>query len=177
MLDVHVLTLPTSRPDWLSQCVDSVYEAAKAADFPVGVHLVDGDIGHIGRGRARGYAMGDHPYVTYVDHDDYLLPNAFAVLGESMRSGAESVAPGEIHERNGYRYHVHQRHHLIAYRRSIAEGFNHAAWHVCGDLALATNTSGIQIPDCVYVHRVYESPGRLLRRKRQDELRRAWSHA
>ncbi|NYF21920.1 hypothetical protein HDC36_003396 [Xanthomonas sp. JAI131] len=173
MLDVHVLTLPDTLPAWIEQRRASIAAAVAAAGFPVHVHELPGELGHIGRGRARGYALGTQPYVTYVDCDDYLLPVAFAALADALAAGNDAVAPGEITEQGRARNWSQRRHHLICYRRDIANAFDHAAWRVCGDLALANQTDIHHVADHSYVHRLYESPGRLLRRAHQDELMRA----
>jgi len=173
MLDVHVLTMPCTPPEWVAQRRASIAAAVAAAGFPVCVHEVDGEHGHIGRGRARGYALGVQPYVTYVDCDDYLLPDAFAALANALAAGHDAVAPGETTEQGSVRRQSLRPHHLICYRRGIANAFDHAAWRVCGDLALANQTDIHQVPGHGYVHRLYESPGRLLRRQHQPELMRA----
>lgn len=67
MIDIHVLTHSGTRPEWLAQCLASL----EPEGFTV--HVVRGEDGHIGRGRARGYQHGVQPYVGYVDHDDYVL--------------------------------------------------------------------------------------------------------
>lgn len=179
MLDVHVLTLEATSWHWVKQRRDSIAEAVAAAGFPVHVHEIDGELGHIGRGRARGYALGTQPYVTYIDCDDYVQPGAFAALADALAAGHEAVGPGETLERGGVRWQRHARpdkcpdpHHLICYRRDVANRFDHRNWRVCGDLALAHRTVIHRVDDYSYVHRLYESPGRLLRRKHQDELMR-----
>lgn len=70
MIDVHVLTFSGTRPEWLEQCLASL------ADQPCTVRVVKGVEGHVGAGRAAGFALGNHDLVAYVDCDDYLLPGA-----------------------------------------------------------------------------------------------------
>ncbi|MCW0413482.1 hypothetical protein NG831_06535 [Xanthomonas sacchari] len=173
MLDVHVLTMDCTQPQWVAQRRASIAAAVDVAGFPVHVHELEGEPGHIGRGRALGYALGSQPYVTYVDCDDYLLPSAFAALADAIAAGHDAVAPGETTEQGGVRRQSPRPHHLICYRRGIANAFDHAAWRVCGDLALANQTDIHHVVDHSYVHRLYESPGRLLRRQHQPELMRA----
>lgn len=91
MLDVHILTLPTSRAAWLDQCIDSVRVAAGRAGYPVHVHIVPGTPGHLGRSRADAYAAGTQPYVTHVDHDDYVMSDAFASLADALRDRSRAV--------------------------------------------------------------------------------------
>ncbi len=179
-LDVHVLTMPDTRSEWVAQRRESIFAAVEQSGYPVVVREVDGEVGHIGRGRKRGYALGELPYVTYVDADDYLLPGAFAALRAGLDAGADAVCPGETVLQGGYLLRRPKRHHLIAYRREIANQFPHADWQVCGDLALTgllkAMAGVVDVSDYSYVHRLYESPGRLLRRQHQDELKRAWTH-
>lgn len=172
-LDVHVLTMPNTRTEWVAQRRASIAAAVDAAGFQVVVHELDGEPGHIGRGRARGYELGAQPYVTYVDCDDYLLQSAFSALAEALSAGHDAIAPGETTEQNGVRRRVPGPHHLICYRRGIATVFAHGTWAVCGDLALAKITDIHCVADYSYVHRLYESPGRIMRRSYQSELTRA----
>lgn len=174
MLDVHILIQPDIPREWVEQCLESVSDAAACAGYPVYVHVLDGVAGHIGKGRSAGYARGDQPYVTYVDNDDYVLPSAFAALGDAFAQSPDAIFPAESTLQNGHLRAGQQRHHLCVYRRSHL--FDHAQWLVCGDLAQMTAMRGMQcieVPERVYVHRLYQSDGRALRRKHPDEWRRA----
>lgn len=178
MLDVHILIHPETRKDWVSQCLDSVYAAADRAGYPAAVHpirIVDEcpqALGHIGRGRAYGYGLGEHPYVTCVDDDDYVLPGAFAQMHDALAAGASAVCTPEQRLQNGCITPGPARHHLIAYRRS--DIIDHAQWSCCGDVAQmqAIPDDAIDLPESMYVHRIYmDSRARVMRRYRQDELR------
>lgn len=175
MLDVHVLLSPDTRADWQRECLTSVHEAIKNAGYPVDIHEVAGVPGHIGRARAAGYALGVHPYVTYVDCDDYLLPHAFASLADDLATGPDAIFPAETTLQNGKFRDGPQRHHLCVYRR--AQLIDHSAWVVCGDLAqmMAAGRAArvLDVAGRAYVHRLYQSGGRALRRQHHDELRRA----
>lgn len=164
-LDVHVLTMANTRAAWSAQRRISMAQAAAEAGYEVNIREIPGVLGHIGAGRAAGYAMGEAPYVTYVDDDDYVTEDAFAALLPGMLAGADAVCPGEFLDRNGQLSPALHRHHLIAYRREIAEQFPMRDWAACGDIALQASLEGdvVDIPHCVYVHRVYMSPGRKLR--------------
>jgi hypothetical protein len=179
MLDVHILTLPTSNREWFDQCVDSVMNAADRAGFPVDVHIVSGVLGHIGKGRAEGYALGHHPYVTFVDDDDFIICNAFIQMRNALRLGrALAISTPEKVLRNGCTEEGKQRHHLIAYQRKMV--IDHTAWPCCGDVAQAASIPAegwIDLPVPMYVHRVYESRARLMRREAQDELNQAVAYA
>lgn len=158
MLDVHVL-ITNPRADWVAQCKASIAAAVAAAGFPVAVHYLDGEIGHIGRGRARGYALGEHPYVTCVDDDDYVLPNAFAQMREALESGASAACTPEYVERNcdGRLRNGGYRHHLNVFRRS--DILDHSAWACVGDVLQMQRIeeSAICLPERAYVHRIYKN--------------------
>lgn len=170
MLDVHILIHPATPRDWVTQCLDSVYEATDRAGFPVVVHTLPAVIGHIGQGRAKGYALGMHPYVTCVDDDDYVLPHAFAQMRGALESGARAVCTPEQTLQSGCIRAGRQRHHLIAYRRS--DIIDHTRWPCCGDVAQIHGiTDAVDLPEPAYVHRLYlHSKARVMRRSRLMEL-------
>lgn len=174
MIDVHVLIHPTTPVEWVRLCLSSVRLAARNAGFPVDVHELPAVIGHIGMGRAAGYALGKQPYVSCVDDDDYLLPNAFAQMGVALDAGAIAVSTPEILLQNDTFSPGRQRHHLIAYRRESI--IDHTQWPCCGDVAQihAIPDDDWHDPmDAGYVHRVYESRARVMRRSHQSELVKA----
>jgi hypothetical protein len=171
MLDVHVL-LHNSNAEWEAQCRSSIEAAVCRAPFPVSVYYLDGEPGHIGRGRALGYAKGVNAFVTYVDNDDYVRPGAFAQLDAALKNNPDAVFPREVTLQNGQICDGEQRHHLAIYRRD--QIIDHTQWVVCGDLAQVNAMNGknvIEIDDTLYVHRLYQSAGRSLRRTHHDELR------
>ena len=174
MLDCHIIVSPSTPPAWLQQCLDSVHEAADRAGFPVAVHLADYVAGHVGQARAAGYALGDQPYVTYVDDDDYVMPEAFATMATLFEQLPDAVFMAESQLQNGRMRDGPQRHHLCIYRRD--QIIDHTQWVVCGDLAQMSAVDGghcIDVPARNYVHRLYQSGGRVLRRQHHDELRMA----
>lgn len=173
MLDVHILVSRDTRPEWVTQCLDSVREAIAAASFPVLLHQVDGVSGHIGAGRAAGYALGNQPYVTYVDDDDYVQPHAFAQMVGGLRAGVSAVCTPEETLQNGCLRPGAERHHLIAYRRDLL--IDHAAWTCYGDIAQmkAMGPDAVDLPRSAYVHRLYmTSKARVLRRANLAERER-----
>jgi hypothetical protein len=178
VLDVHILTLPTSDPVRFRECINSVFCAVERARFEVRVRVVEGVQGHIGQGRAAAYAQGYFPYVTCVDDDDWVLPHAFRAMKEALSNGdALAISTPERIERNGCMSDGKQRHHLIAYRRDVI--IDHADWPCCGDvaqMAAIPEDAWIDLLEPQYVHRVYESPARLMRRANQDELNRALAY-
>lgn len=175
MIDCHVIVSADTPRAWVQQCLASVDAAITRAPWPVELHVVAGVPGHIGRARAAGYALGTHPYVTCVDDDDYLLPDAFAAVGEAMACAPDAVFPRETTLQNGHFRLGWPRHHLAIYRRAVL--IDHAAWTCCGDLAQRVSASRGRVVDvdhAVYVHRLYsKSKARVLRRARPHELERA----
>jgi glycosyltransferase involved in cell wall biosynthesis len=175
MIDVHVLTLPGDNPAWLEQCTRSIRDAAATAPYSVHLRVLSGEQGHIGRARAAGYAHGEQPYVTFVDSDDYLVPDAFSLLTRALREGPEAVFTHELTLQGGVHRLRERKHHLAVYRRDITTAFPMADWCSQGDLALANSTRGVLVPAPAYVYRLRESPGRLLARLHPDELTKAWA--
>ena len=174
MLDVHVLISHDTSLPWQRQCLDSIHFAIEQAGFAVTVHEVPGIPGHIGLGRAEGYARGVHPYVTCVDDDDYVLPRAFSQMGAALLLGVSAVCSPELTLQNGVFRPGVPRHHLIAYRRD--QLIDHAVWPCCGDIAQikTIKADAIDLQEATYVHRLYmSSKARVLRRSRQSELERA----
>lgn len=173
MLDIHVLMVRSTPAAWVEQRRASIAAAAASAGYEVSVHEIPGEPGHIGRGRAAGYALGAHPYVTYIDDDDYLLEGGLSMLASHFAAGHDAIFPGELHLHGSVLKPGYPKHHLIAYRRDVATAFDHENWAACGDIALSSRTSGLVIDEPAYVHRIYESGGRVLRRDHVDEYRRA----
>ncbi len=174
MIDVHVIVSSDTRRDWVEQCLESISDAAAQAGFPVYVRTVDGVPGHIGCARAAGYALGDQPYVTFVDDDDYVLPHAFAQMRGALRRGVPAVCTPELILQNGHLGVGAPRHHLIAYRRDLI--VDHDAWTCCGDVAQMSviTDDAVHLLSPAYVHRLYmDSKARVLRRNNLDELRQA----
>lgn len=110
MIDIHVLTHSGTRSDWLAQCLGSL----KAE--PCTVHVVKGDEGRIGPGRARGFMCGGHPYVGFVDSDDFVLPGVMGVVTRAMKNSVAVVTDEHIME-GGKIVGMNQRHHLFVGRR------------------------------------------------------------
>lgn len=174
MLDVHVL-LHNPRLDWQRQCVSSITQAARRAGFPVAIHQLHGVQGHIGLGRAKGYAMGVYPWVACVDDDDIVLPDAFLNMRPGLESSAKAVSTAEIELRNDMFRQGSQRHHLIAYRREYV--IDHTKWPSCGDVAqwnAVQIDAWYDVPQVGYIWRVYpESAARTMRHEDHTELDRA----
>ena len=112
MIDVHVLTHSGTRGDWLEQCLESM------RGEPCTVHIVKGVEGHIGQGRAEGFQLGDHPYVSYVDSDDYVLPGAMKACLTAL-AHHPAVCTDEIATVDGKEVAQHTLHHLFVARRDV----------------------------------------------------------
>ena len=112
MIDVHVLTHSATRPEWLAQCLASL------ADEPCTVHVVEGVERNIAAGREKGFALGSHPFVTFVDSDDYVLPGCMTVMCESLQKHDAAVAR-EMVLQDGQLHGDIAGHHLYALRRAV----------------------------------------------------------
>lgn len=77
-VDTHVLLMPTTDPTWWEDCRKSL------ENEPINLHLVDGVKGHVGKGRANGFRIGDSPYVSCVDPDDLVMPGAFQACVDAL---------------------------------------------------------------------------------------------
>lgn len=178
MLDVHVLLSASTRPDWQRECLSSINLAIRRAGYPVALHKIAAKEGHIGEGRAEGYAQGHFPWVTCVDDDDIVLPDAFARLADGFQKDVSAISVGEVEMRNGVFRSGAKRHHLNAYWRD--QIIDHREWLCCGDVAQAAAIAKDQWHDVdalVYLWRVYEgSKARDMRLAHPDELRRANGH-
>ena len=112
MIDVHVLTHEGTRGDWLDMCLDSL------RDQPVNVFVVDNHGRSVGEGRARGYVLGNSPFVAYVDSDDYVLPGCFDACLEGLNQHRSVVTMERIEYENGSVFPFHKPGHSVAvYRR------------------------------------------------------------
>jgi hypothetical protein len=83
-VDVHCIHLPKTDGVLWEECRDSI------TDEPVNLHLVKGVEGHIGKGRVKGFDMGDSPYVSCIDPDDVVLPGAFQACIEALDDHPEA---------------------------------------------------------------------------------------
>lgn len=113
MIDVHVLTHSGTRREWLDQCLASL------AAEPCTVHVVEGVEGNIAAGRERGFALGKHPYVTFVDSDDYVLPGAMQAICAALDEGHAAVVAQELELHDGQFTAPRSCHHLWGVRRDV----------------------------------------------------------
>ena len=113
MIDLHVLTHAGTRADWLEQAL------ASADGQGATVHVVDNAGRSVGQGRARGYQLGSHEFVAYLDSDDYLLPGAIAACLEGLRRHRAVVTMEVVEYPDGRRYPFPRAGHaLTLYRRA-----------------------------------------------------------
>lgn len=118
MIDVHVLTLPNERQDWLDQCLTSLQ------GHPIQLHVIEGVQGHIGQGRIKGYSQGTSPYVASVDSDDRVLPGAFDACLQCLESNSELAAAWTAEhllwndELIEVPPHLYYMHHIVVFRRA-----------------------------------------------------------
>lgn len=178
MLDVHVLTLPGLPAEWVAHRRESLAEAAELAGVQVTVREVPGIQGHLGKSRLRAYSGAVAEYVTHVDHDDYVKPEAFAVLADAMRRGADCITTGEtlLMEDGRTRDVPQSRHHLAVFRRDRILDLGFDAFEFYPDQYLLSRHSPEHIAQCVYVHRIFEhSASRQHRRARAAAAKREYN--
>lgn len=178
MIDVHLLHLPKARSAWLQQAIASIKEAASRVDYPIMLHVLPGIPGDIGAARKAGYSLGDFSWKTYVDPDDYLLPNAFEDMEKYLHKDVVAIFPREqTVQNNKLHWHTNQGHHLQLYRKEFVEGLPFKEYPALLDIvareeALKTGNY-LDVEEVVYVHRLYKgSSARALRHKAKDEMTR-----
>lgn len=158
MLDVHIIISPETRHDWIAHCLWSIQEARNNAGFAVDVHIAPYHAGHIGKSRGEGYRMGVQPYVTCVDDDDWLQPNAFMVLAKAMADNPAAIYTGETQWINGKPVYSRLRQHMRVFRRDVTQSFNFDAWPALDSTAIIahadTFNQSINLPHRVYNYRV-----------------------
>lgn len=158
MLDIHVLTVERQRQDWLQQCVASIQRASEG--LPVHLHLVPGVEGHIGEARRLGFAAGTAEWVSWVDADDWLAPDAIGALWP-LRD-RQGVCGRAINVREDGSLQNAPRGLVIA-RREQAAAFDWSAHPTCGTCAFRDSLEAVQTNHPGYFRRRYESAARRLR--------------
>lgn len=154
MIDIHVLTYSGTRQDWLDQCLASLDRE------PCTVHVVEGVEGGVGPGRAKGYGLGEHPYVGFVDCDDYVIPG---VMDRCLRAIQKHDAACSLEraEFNGRPFFRKPRagHHLFVVRRSVVEPLlpKIAAANWLADKMLAHALKPVTVPFVGYVWRLHDA--------------------
>lgn len=83
-IDAHMLTL-NEPAEWRDACIESLSGA------PVRLHVLPGIPDRLGEARARGYALGELPLLTFVDPDDTYEAGSFAMLADALDASPSSV--------------------------------------------------------------------------------------
>lgn len=118
MIDVHVLAHEGTTQAQLDRCLRSLRDEACT------VHVVD-NAGHpVGHGRAVGYSLGSHPFVSYVDSDDEVVPGTYARLAKELEiHRAVCTLERVITEASGYVCPTPVKmHSVIGVRREDTQG-------------------------------------------------------
>ena len=71
MIDVHIGHMPEDNPHWWKQCEESL------KDHPITVHNFESVKFNTRKTREIGFSLGTHPFVSFVDPDDFVYPGAF----------------------------------------------------------------------------------------------------
>lgn len=174
MLDVHVLVMDYTPVEWVDRCRASIDVAASHAGFPVASHFIPGILGHLGHARDAGYSAGSHPYVTHVDDDDWIEPEAFACLAEHIRAGVDAITTGEnlVHA-SAVVPAPDSRHHLAVFRREFIDRLGYDRFRFYPDQYLLSMCDPVHIAACVYNHRIdMDSGSRRQRRANESEALR-----
>ena len=74
LIDCHVLTMPDDRADWAAQL------RADLDAEPVHQHWLPGIEGRFGMARAKGFALGCAPFLSFADPDDRVVGGTFSCL-------------------------------------------------------------------------------------------------
>lgn len=117
--------------------------------------------------------MGTSPYVTYVDDDDYILPEAFQKIAPHLEARPDAVCPSEyIFIRNSLLPRFH-RHHLIVFKREHL--IDHTPWFHASDAhqnVALSDKNVIDLDDLVYVWRgLRASPAKALAKDHPGEYK------
>lgn len=173
MIDIHILTHSGTRSEWLTKCIDSL------RGQPVTVHVIDGIEGSVGAGRAKGFSLGRHDFVGYVDSDDFVLEGHYAKCLDKLKT-YHAVAPKELVERqDGSRApRLKSMHNGIVYRRAdidrLIPAMSAAPYTV--DMLTRQAIKPIQLDHVGYVWRLHNSGAhRAITSNIAKKERAAWS--
>lgn len=173
LLDVHILVMAYTPSCFKRQAIETTMLAAEKAGFGVAVHVLPGVVGSIGAARTRGYAQGTAPYVTHVDDDDWVAPNAFAILQEHLEADVQGVTTGETQVYGDKRTEKpDSRHHLVVARRDLLPDVSDIRF-VPDQQVVQHLPHAVHIPQCVYYHRLLPDSGSRQQRRAEPEAVRA----
>lgn len=93
MIDIHIIRYHSlSKPEWFDRCVASVTHPKTA------VHVINGTPKpHFGKLRVDAFKKGSGEFVSFIDDDDYLLPNAVDVQLKNIKD-ADFIISGYLIE-------------------------------------------------------------------------------
>lgn len=130
-LDIHVLVHPRTPKAWVGKCLATVQEAQRRAGMPTALFVLPAVEGHIGRARMAAYRKGNHQYVTSVDDDDWVDPDAFSVLREAMAARPAGITTRFVIDEPGRPEAVAvARDNLRVFRRDVALSSGLEDWPV-----------------------------------------------
>lgn len=154
-LDVHILTLDSTKPEYLEQALESIKVAAERCTMDVGVNVVEGVPNHLGLSRKKGYSVGTAEYVTHVDHDDWIHEDALAKVEQALTEHKpEGLTTGEFLVGAKHIPRPTHPHHLAVFRREWLEKQEYEQYEFYVDHYLVAMSDAIHIPECLYYHRV-----------------------
>lgn len=90
MIDVHIIHNPNTPNEWFNAAVASV-----PTDI-CNLHIINMDNKSIAENRIRGFTCGNSEYISFVDDDDYVLPETFNKCLEVLEADKELAAVGTI---------------------------------------------------------------------------------
>lgn len=165
-LDVLVMISDTTPRSFVNECQRSIKAAIELCPYPVKVIETPGVPGHIGQARLKSLAQSSAEYVAWVDDDDFVLPQAFAVLADALATRPPAIYARELSLlANGHLVPHTHRHHLSLYARDAIDqvpfeqlpAFDKAA------LLQVGGEAAVDVLQWVYVYRQWLSAGLKLR--------------
>lgn len=127
MIDVHLISNKNNPRQWEIDCINSIPSW-------VTLHKFNQDDRSVGENRFKGFQLGDHEYVSFVDGDDIVYEGAFEIcksyldshpnvdmvgtLEDALKDGVITKTKIEI-QKDWLRGKSHKGfHHLCVFRRS-----------------------------------------------------------
>jgi len=156
MLDVHVLVSSETPFAWAGACHRSLRNALLRSPYPVRIHWSPAYPDHIGKARMVGFAQGTHPYVTFVDEDDWVDDDFFASFAPLLEGDPTAIfLPEWMELPDGKSVKRQARHCRGVYRRECVEAFDFVEWPVYAEVALrldveAKSSHVVDAPDAHY---------------------------
>lgn len=131
MLDVHLLTTDRLPEGWQDQALRSIREAAARSPIPIQLHLLPENQEDFWKARWDGYLLGSAPWATYLDADDWVVPEVFEIIAPFL-GGKHDVVTSR-----GWDYHVDYKRNyetdrgIRFFRRSLIEAADKESTHKC----------------------------------------------